>query len=263
MSDNNQRENVFPTRQSLGLMKMKLKGGLTGHSLLKRKSEALTKKFKTTIRLINDIKLEMGHTMQSAVFSLAEMIYVTGDEVKYQILESAETSSCHLKVKYENISGILLPVYECSVSDTNDHRLIGLGKGRQQVKKCQEMHVNAINMLVKLASLQTSFVILDEVIKTTNRRVNAIEHVIIPRVENTIKYINSELEELEREDFTRLKKIQVKKKRDMENENKKREQIVLTDTNRKTSSETTPQDLMRITTTIDTFKSIDNKDIIV
>jgi V-type H+-transporting ATPase subunit D len=57
-------------------------------------------------------------------------------------------------------------------------------------------------------------VILDEVIKVTNRRVNALEHVLIPRTENTIKYINSELGELDREEFYRLKKVQGKKKRD-------------------------------------------------
>lgn len=56
--------------------------------------------------------------------------------------------------------------------------------------------------------------ILDEVIKVTNRRVNALEHVLIPRAENTIKYINSELDELDREEFYRLKKVQGKKKRD-------------------------------------------------
>jgi V-type H+-transporting ATPase subunit D len=55
---------------------------------------------------------------------------------------------------------------------------------------------------------------LDEVIKVTNRRVNALEHVLIPRTENTIKYINSELDELDREEFYRLKKVQGKKKRD-------------------------------------------------
>lgn len=54
--------------------------------------------------------------------------------------------------------------------------------------------------------------ILDEVIKATNRRVNAIEHVIIPRYENTIKYIISELDEQDREEFFRLKKVQGKKK---------------------------------------------------
>jgi V-type H+-transporting ATPase subunit D len=45
---------------------------------------------------------------------------------------------------------------------------------------------------------QTAFMILDEVIKATNRRVNAIEHVIIPRLDNTVSYINSELDEMDR-----------------------------------------------------------------
>ena len=61
--------------------------------------------------------------------------------------------------------------------------------------------------------MQTSFVTLDEVIKTTNRRVNAIDNVIIPRIEKTISYITSELDEAEREEFFRLKKIQEKKKK--------------------------------------------------
>lgn len=79
---------------------------------------------------------------------------------------------------------------------------------------------------------QTAFVILDEVIKTVNRRVNAIEHVIIPRTENTISYINSELDEMDREEFFRLKKVKglkekataeeeanMKKRRDSDKEN--------------------------------------------
>ena len=61
--------------------------------------------------------------------------------------------------------------------------------------------------------MQTSFITLDEVIKITNRRVNAIEHVIIPKIERTLAYIVSELDELEREEFFRLKKVQDKKKK--------------------------------------------------
>ena len=60
---------------------------------------------------------------------------------------------------------------------------------------------------MKLASLQTSFVTMDEALKVTNRRVNALENVTIPRIEATLSYITSELDELEREDFTRLKKV--------------------------------------------------------
>jgi V-type H+-transporting ATPase subunit D len=69
--------------------------------------------------------------------------------------------------------------------------------------KAREVYAKAIETLVELASLQTAFTILDEVIRATNRRVNAIEHVIIPRLDNTIKYIISELDEMDREEFFR------------------------------------------------------------
>ena len=102
------------------------------------------------------------------------------------------------------------------------HELTGLGKGGQKITQCRETYHKAVDILVELASLQTAFVILDEVIKITNRRVNAIEHVIIPRYENTISYILSELDELEREEFYRLKKVQ-RKKKDVKDANEKSE----------------------------------------
>jgi V-type H+-transporting ATPase subunit D len=84
-----------------------------------------------------------------------------------------------------------------------DFNLTGLGRGGQQVLKAKEVYAKAIETLVELASLQTAFTILDEVIRATNRRVNAIEHVVIPRLDNTIKYIMSELDEMDREEFFR------------------------------------------------------------
>lgn len=59
---------------------------------------------------------------------------------------------------------------------------------------------------------------LDDVIKTTNRRVNALEYVLLPRLDNTINYIGAELDEQDREEFFRLKKIQGKKRREKEEE---------------------------------------------
>jgi len=78
-----------------------------------------------------------------------------------------------------------------------------MAKGGQALNECRTSYSKALETLVLLASLQTSFVILDEVIKLTNRRVNAIQHVVMPRLENTIDYIKSELDELEREEFFR------------------------------------------------------------
>lgn len=210
------REPVFPTRQSLGTMQSKLKGAKTGHDLLKRKSEALTKRFRDITRRIDEAKRKMGRVMQIAAFSLAEVTYAVGGVgLGYQIQESVKTAKFRVRTKQENVSGVFLPQFESFQTEgNNDFGLTGLGKGGQQVQRCRETYVRAVETLVELASLQTAFVILDEVIKVVNRRVNAIEHVIIPRTENTIKYINSELDELDREEFFRLKKVSGKKERD-------------------------------------------------
>ncbi|CAG8504852.1 11821_t:CDS:2 [Cetraspora pellucida] len=196
-------------------MKTKLKGAQTGHSLLKRKSEALTKRFRAIVQKIEDVssKQKMSKIMQAASFSLVEVAYIAGD-INYQVQESVKNAQLRVRTKQENVSGVMLPAFECYIEGTNAFELTGLGRGGQQVQKCKETYVKAVETLVELASLQTAFVILDEVIKMTNRRVNAIEHIIIPRIENTIKYIISELDEQDREEFFRLKKVQGKKKRD-------------------------------------------------
>ncbi|KAF2129275.1 V-type proton ATPase subunit D [Dothidotthia symphoricarpi CBS 119687] len=223
MSGSGAREAVFATRQSLSLMKGKLKGAQTGHDLLKRKSEALTKRFREITRRIDEAKRKMGRVMQVAAFSLAEVTYAVGGDIGYQIQESVKQARFRVRTKQENVSGVLLPQFECFTAESNDFALTGLGKGGQQVQRCRETYARAVETLVELASLQTAFVILDEVIKVVNRRVNAIEHVIIPRTENTIKYINSELDELDREEFYRLKKVSGKKQRDAAAEDAARE----------------------------------------
>lgn len=212
MSGAGNREQVFPTRMTLGLMKGKLKGAQQGHSLLKRKSEALTKRFRDITQRIDDAKRKMGRVMQTAAFSLAEVQYATGDNISYQVQESVQKARFQIKAKQENVSGVYLPAFESHIDENiNDFKMTGLGRGGQQVQKAKMVYTKAVETLVELASLQTAFIILDEVIKVTNRRVNAIEHVIIPRTENTISYINSELDELDREEFYRLKKVQEKK----------------------------------------------------
>ncbi|OAL67858.1 vacuolar ATP synthase subunit D [Trichophyton rubrum] len=198
MSGSADREAVFPTRQSLGLMKGKLKGAEQGHSLLKRKSEALTKRFREITRRIDDAKRKMGRVMQIAAFSLAEVTYAVGGDIGFQVQESAKQARFRIRTKQENVSGVLLPQFESLTTDgNNDFGLTGLGKGGQQVQRCRETYARAVETLVELASLQTAFVILDEVIKVVNRR-----------------DINSELDELDREEFYRLKKVSNKKQRD-------------------------------------------------
>lgn len=203
--------NIFPSRMALTLMKARLKGAQKGHSLLKKKSDALTMRFRKILRKIIETKTLMGDVMREATFSLAEANFAAGD-FSYVVLENVDKAQTKIRLRKDNVAGVHLPIFEAYADGTNSYELTGLSRGGQQVSKCSEVYAKAVKLLVELASLQTAFVTLDEAIKITNRRVNAIEYVIIPKIEATIAYIIGELDEREREEFYRLKKIQEKKK---------------------------------------------------
>ena len=113
----------------------------------------------------------MGRVMQIAAFSLAEVTYAVGGDIGYQVQESARSARFRIRAKQENVSGVLLPAFESYLTEgNNDFAMTGLGKGGQQVQRSRDTYARAVEALVELASLQTAFVILDEVIKVVNRR---------------------------------------------------------------------------------------------
>jgi V-type H+-transporting ATPase subunit D len=206
------RLNIFPSRMALTGMKLRLKGANQGYNLLKKKADALSVRFRAILKHIVETKTKMGDVMRDANFSLAEATYSAGD-FSHAIRQRADKARITVKSSKENVAGCQLPIFEAVVDTQNSFELAGLARGGQQIQVSRESWIKATKLLVQLASLQTSFLTLDEVIKVTNRRVNAIDHVIIPRIERTIAYITSELDEAEREEFFRLKKIQEKKKK--------------------------------------------------
>lgn len=195
---------------ALTLMKARLKGAQKGHSLLRKKSDALTIKFRGILRKIIETKTLMGDVMKEAAFTMAEAKFAMGD-FNNLVLQNTDKAQLKVKTKKDNVAGVTLPVFEAFHDGSDAYEYTGLARGGQQIDRIKKNFAKAVDMLVDLASLQSSFVILDEVIKVTNRRVNAIEHVIIPKIERTLEYITTELDEREREEFYRMKKIQKKK----------------------------------------------------
>lgn len=121
------------------------------------------------------------------------------------------TASIRVSSRTDNVAGVKLPVFSSYELKNESQENLGLAGGGRQIANCRDKFTEYLNVLIKLASLQTSFITMDEALKVTNRRVNALENVTIPKIEAVLSYISKELDELEREDFTRLKKVQGKK----------------------------------------------------
>jgi len=205
-------------RMSLQIFKGKLVGAKKGHKLLKQKRDALKARFQAMLKEIVETKLEVGSSLKDAAFSLAKASWANaGDDITSTVLERAKRPSVTCKLSADNIAGVKLPVFKMVHDPTKDAAVstLGVAQGGAVITACRETYFKAITALVKLASLQTSFNTLDEEIKMTSRRVNALEYVLIPRIEDTIRDIIQELDEQARDDFIRIKKVVEKKRMHM------------------------------------------------
>lgn len=208
----NMRYPALPSRMTLIIFKARLKGAQKGHSLLKKKADALVMRYRSIMNNLKNEKLAVVDKMKEAHFSVTNATFIAGD-ISFAVQESLKLMPYKTNLHIDNIAGVQIPTLRTHNEDDNaGTSMSGLGKGGEQIKAARATFRQTLSILIKIASMQTAWVTLDIAIKITNRRVNALEKVVIPRVDNTISYISSELDELEREEFFRLKMVQKKKR---------------------------------------------------
>jgi len=206
---------------TLQTFKARLGGASKGFKLLKKKRDALKTRFQALLKDIVDTKMKVGDGLKDAAFSLAKAQWAnSGDDITATIVERARRPSVLCKLAAENVAGVSIPVFKMNHDATKDTsaQTLGVAHGGAVINACRETYLKAVTQLVKLASLQTAFKTLDEEIKMTSRRVNALEYVLIPRIEDTIQYITQEMDEQSREEFFRVKKVVEKKRQKLEKE---------------------------------------------
>ncbi|KYQ50926.1 V-type proton ATPase subunit D 1 [Trachymyrmex zeteki] len=201
---------VFPTTSSHTSVKCRLTCARRGRDLLLKRIDGLLIRFRAIMLQLLKSKSQLGQVMRDAAFSLVEVNYATGG-VNELVLQAVDKAKTKIRTRQEMIGGIRLWIYEAFRSGADPFEFTGLARGGQKVARLKINYGKAIDLLVKLASLQRNFQILDRVIKITRRRVNALRYIIIPRLERTLAYIVTELDEYEREEFYRLKKIRERK----------------------------------------------------
>lgn len=202
------RLSIFPTRMNLTVTKARLKSAEKGYSLLKRKSEALQVKHREIMQKLDKEQGNLRSMINNAYYLLAKAEFL-GSNIKIFLYECSK-SSMLIESSMEQVSGVFLPIY--SLKQENNNPLLFLDKSGSAYLSARNTFKLLVQRLIELASLKNSFVILEKVLKNTNRRVNALDFMLIPRINNTIDYINAELDEQDREEFFRLKKVQKVKK---------------------------------------------------
>lgn len=199
-----QRLPVFPTRMNLKIVEGKQRSAEKGHTLLKRKSDALKVRYKAIEEEFRKKEIGINQKIRDAFFKLTEAEFL-GANLKMFLYE-CQKQNVYVKTRTEQISGVTLPQF--SLQKENVQPILFLDRSGRSLNECRMNFLEVLDMLVDLCALKNSFKILDSILMATNRRVNALEFNVIPKLEGTASYINSELDEQDREDFFRLKKIQ-------------------------------------------------------
>ncbi len=215
-------ENVAPTRSNLLQQRDQLDLANRGADLLKRKRDALISEFFDLVKESLEARRSLTKTSQEAYFSLFLANAWDGPEA-VNGLSLAQQTGLEVDIKIENIFGVKVPQIQ---PPDFDHALpfSPIGAGARTLDSAAQFR-ELTEALIKVASTETRLRRIGEEIKKTSRRVNALEQIVVPRVKQRIKNIQSVLDQRALEEITVLKRIKAKlEAREDEEENQDDEQ---------------------------------------
>ncbi len=200
-------EGINPTRMELLKLKQREKLAVKGHSLLKEKRNALIMEFFNILERVKGSRDEVTVKLQEAYQDLTAAQVMMGDlSVKKAAI--SVTESVDVDIDSRSVMGVVVPVIESEISQrTIVERGYGFMDTSVKLDEAAKKFEESIQLIIELGEIEKTIMLLASEIESTKRRVNALEHIIIPRLENTVKYIEMRLEEMERENFVRLKMI--------------------------------------------------------
>jgi len=196
---------IHPTRMELLALRKRRDIAERGRDLLREKLDALMIEFLESVRQISTLRDRSRALLQEAyaLFVEAQMIHGL---TKLEHFSVGVEDRFDLDARTRNIIGVTLPQVQMKVSPlkTAPYSLLATSaKLDEATTKMRE----ALTATAELASAEAATGKLAQAIASTKRRVNSLDYVIIPRVLQSIRYIQMHLEEREREDFFRLKRI--------------------------------------------------------
>lgn len=203
-----ERLNVNPTRMMLTALKKRLKTAVRGHKLLKDKRDELMKEFLDIARENGRLRAEVERRMEEVHKSFTVASSVMSGEVLEESLMFPK-QGVTLAVENKNIMSVDVPVFDFKTTAKDNADIFPYGFARTSGE--MDMAIDGLAKLfpdlLELAAKEKETALIAAELEKTRRRVNALEYVMIPQLQMTIKYIQMKLDESERGNQTRLMKV--------------------------------------------------------
>jgi len=192
---------VNPNRMELMRLRRRLVLAERGHKLLKDKLEEIMRRFLEIMKHLYDLQEKVSTKLEKIFLSFA---FVRTQKTKKELENLIPEGKLILETKEERIFNLSIPRFEVKELKISDYDFLNteseLDIGMKKVKEL-------LGDLMEMARLWKAVELLSHEIETTRRRVNALEHTLIPNIKETIKYISGRLEELERSYQVQLMRV--------------------------------------------------------
>lgn len=199
---------INPTRMELTRLKGKLKTARRGHKLLKDKRDELMRQFLSKVRENKDLREKVEESIKKCNknFVLARALSSI-ESLNVALMKPKQ--EVYLDVSTENVMSVEIPnfTYKTRTSDPNDIYSYGYAFTSSDLDIAVKSTADILPDMLKLAECEKACQLMAEEIEKTRRRVNALEHVMIPETERNIKFISMKLDENERSSQIRLMKV--------------------------------------------------------
>lgn len=189
--------NVNPTRMELTNLKRKLVTARRGHKLLKDKRDELMRRFLDLVRENKKLRIEVEDGIKQANAAMSVARCVMSDKA-LDVALMLPTQEMSLDVGEKNVMSVMIPVFDVrfKTADENDIYSYGFAETSGDLDTAVKALSDIMPKMIRLAEIEKSCRLMADEIEKTRRRVNALEHVMIPQYEETIKYISMKLDEM-------------------------------------------------------------------
>lgn len=205
-------QNIKPTRSELTELKKKITLAKNGYALLKKKRDGLILDFFEILNRVKEIRLDIAKEYASALENM-NMARLIEPDLKIKSLALAISNSPEIEIGQKNVMGLIVPtVSGVNLQKSRLNRGYGIYNSAA-VDEAAESYERVVEKIVSAAEVETSMRRILKEIERTKRRVNALEFEVIPNMERAKNFIQFRLEEAERENMFRMKRIKKRAKR--------------------------------------------------